>query len=831
MLFMDNTDQIHNLFDNFDLKYLDEVIDEKKAKDFENKVLPVVVSAHGVLERNRFVKVPENYIIVTFQRDGNILGLDTGRSKSGIERKCKNPTIQFLYYWIQYLQYCANLSNESDVDIQTIIKDNIKMLDDKINKYRQEVEPIFKNAPDATHVFYPNDVISDSKFSISNDTRQQLRLGITDWKTMLTEGPETCFLGSDYDEFALSEEHLFKGFERGIAKKIIHDQYDETQKNILLSELLNFMVEKTGLSSKTRRGTQQKKIYKVLFLISCRGFIRDLTNTFTLKTWINPNPFKDYYNEFQKFSKYHDQIDKKLNEIRQLVLNLKNISQPDQLKLFETSKFLYKYFFVGAMITTLHGEYIGITLEDVYTLQKILPNNQMNRNNAINILVPVRNSEGQLIRMNHPMNPKNLNPLLKNSFFIPPNVSGYIVNKGCLSGPIINLVNSIYYDLMWNQKSREYIFEKWAESIDPYLSTEMTRLKRLEYVSNMKKLFVHKKEFRHIDKYKMLNNPMFVRGFGEMLLNVPDVFYYSLIELQSAVLNYKPFERIKKSNVETQYLKFPFIDKSHWPLWTAVYNYSLLYKDFPYETPFEYAFANYRWVDEKGNSVINNLMNNPVSSSVYDIENLMEIYRSGFKHYEYNFHGLLGLYREFWINVFLPLQKIMSKYTVDNSVRLEYVMGTYSYKILISLVHASNSMTSNFRLPKGFLRYIETFDGYDVICGKYLMEQASKRIATMSVNPSNLSLPSTSSLTVNQSTSADASISSLPSSSSSADPSTAKVVVMRQVYNLDKRPQTANIILKPLVPHRIPIRPNSTSLDGHLMKNATTNVSTNVTTQ
>ncbi len=50
MLFMDNTDQIHNLFDNFDLKYLDEVIDEKKAKDFENKVLPVVVSAHGVLE-------------------------------------------------------------------------------------------------------------------------------------------------------------------------------------------------------------------------------------------------------------------------------------------------------------------------------------------------------------------------------------------------------------------------------------------------------------------------------------------------------------------------------------------------------------------------------------------------------------------------------------------------------------------------------------------------------------------------------------------------------------------------------------------------------------
>jgi hypothetical protein len=91
----------------------------------------------------------------------------------------------------------------------------------------------------------------------------------------------------------------------------------------------------------------------------------------------------------------------------------------------------------------------------------------------------------------------------------------------------------------------------------------------------------------------------------------------------------------------------------------------------------------------------------------------------------------------------------------------------------------------------------------------------------MSLNPSNLSLPSSSSLTENPSTS------SLPSSVTSADPSTstnsttAKVVVMRQVSNLDKRPQTANVILKPLVPHRIST-PNSTSLDSHLMKNSTT---------
>lgn len=721
-------------FDNFDLKYLDKLLNEEKANEFEKKILPIVVTGHGVLHRNRFVKVPENYIIITFQRDGYILGIDYGRSKSSIERKCKNPNIQFLYFWIQYLQYCSHISSESGNDFLQVMKENIHILEGKIKKYRDEIEPLFKNSSSNTYVFYPNDLIAESKFSIANDKSQKIRLGITDWKTMLSEGSDTCFSGYENQEYSLNENHLFQGFERGIAKKKTAHSKDI----ILLSELLNFMVEKTGLSTKTRKGSAQNKIYKVLFLISCRGFVRDITETFTLKPWIPANPFKNYLNELQKLSKYKPQIDSKIKTIRDAIENVSTISKNIQIRLFDSSVFLYNYFYIASMMLVFNFDTVGVSFTDVSNLQKMFPQNRMNKNNLLNVMIPFRDTHGELIKMNKTINPNQVNALIQNSYFVPPNVVGYIAMKGCFSGSMKSLVNTNYFDQMWNEKARKYIFEKWALQIEPYLEG-MTRSKKYEYITNMRKYFVYKKEFRNIDKYKMLNSLMFYRGTGELVLNVPEVFDYSLEELELVVINYKLHNRLRNSDKKIIYLKFPFIDKKHYPLWTAVYNYSLLLKDFPYETPFEYAFANYRWVDMTGKSIINELMDEPNSNDIY-IEGICDLYRNGSKYYEYNFHGHIGKYREVIYNIIVPLQNIFIKHISDPLTTLEKLLKLYSYKVLVGL-GSPFSESANFSLPKHFLRYIETYDAIDVIYGKFLIDQLNFMISK------DMSIPSASAST------------------------------------------------------------------------------------
>lgn len=691
---------------NYDRKYLNKLINNTH---FDDIVLPIVTIAHGMLFKERFIRVPENYIIITFVDDGWTLDVDSGMPKKCTMRKCNNPLVQFIYFWIQYLQSISNENPElRGREYISLIKQNIGRLNETMKQYRNEIGLFSNKSIRKSVIYYPDDLICETNINLQNS--ELMKLGTTEWKRIL-KNPDMLFKqNTKENEFSLGDEHLFSGLEKRVVKK----------KNMLLSNMLNYMVEKTGLTNRTRKSAKQKAIVKVLFVATCRGYSRMIQDelSFSLKPWIS-NPFKQYarYLNTIRTNPYLSSVIK-LDSLVKSTNDLKEFMKTKRtsIELASFSSFLYKYFCVGSNLFSLHHEFISITLEDVDNIQKLYVNNKLNKSNYLGVYIPLRNMLGNMVEMNSILNSRLPNAVFQNSFYIPKNISGYTIHLFLYDNGLFKLIDTPKYDMMWNENARKYIFEKWESNIEPYLSG--TRTQKYEYITNMRKLFVYKKRFRGIKEYTELYSLFYKNNRIPLNIPVPDVYKYTYEKLVEVMSNELIYEPLTPYHSQIKYYKFKRIDKKFWPLWSAVYKYSLLFSEFPYETPFEFAFANYRWVDENGNSVINDI----VSGEPSYVERVMSEYKKGNIAISQNFFGHIGLYREVMQKILKPILDVfIHVYPQQNEILLKNMMLLFSHNDLLMYIQPNKFLEPY----KKNIRYIETFHGLDVVYGQYNLDNIS----------------------------------------------------------------------------------------------------------
>jgi len=101
-------------------------------------LLPIVLDGHGDLEFNNFIRVPKNYIIITFQKDGRILEtISTKQEKTNCQ--CDNLYFYYIYYWMDFLQEMVLLSRTQRKLFIDTMQENIELITSKLKKLSEFV--------------------------------------------------------------------------------------------------------------------------------------------------------------------------------------------------------------------------------------------------------------------------------------------------------------------------------------------------------------------------------------------------------------------------------------------------------------------------------------------------------------------------------------------------------------------------------------------------------------------------------------------------------------------------------------------------------------------
>lgn len=682
-----------------------------KSERIEDLIMPIVLDGHGDLELSNFIKVPNNYIIVTFQKDGRVV--ETLKTKSKDSCHCDNLYFYFIYHWMDFLQKLIHQSRQAGINFFELLNENIHIIENKLREISKSIynDNLSEQLLNKTFVYYPDDLIQDTNIYYKNDDDLVKNLhGITDWHTFLEMCPSSEFLVNQKESgYHFKKNHIFKNYTRNI----YYNQ--KLRKQIKLSEFLEYSVEKTGLSNKTRKGRIQHNKTKILFIITCRGYKESIKNlTFTLKSWIPENPFQYFFKD-TLFTESNQILMNKINlfEIYKEVYSKKNLlietrrNLNGQISNFST--FLYDYFAISLELA--RKDLVFLSYEDVYDIQKIIPSNSLNSNDYMNCYIPLRNSVNNIFYLNNNQNKASLHQ----SFFVPKNICGEITKYFIEEKTYLELLENDAFESLWNILSRKYIFNKWEILMKEYceMTPEMS-----QHIQYMRKLFIYKRNTRN--KYKTKHNNFFNHQalFSLDMNSFYAYFYYDSYDN----LNYlDTWHNLRKANelidaIKDKYvLLFDFsrisnIKKMYVPIFSVVYMHLLQLEDFPYLTPFEFAFVNYRWVDENGQSVLNELMQRKASE--LEIENTLKLYSNGTNAYLQNFYGKLEDYRQVFSKIIYPIQKFIGPFTSQN-IRLETVLKLISQKYLLEIVHE----------PINTYRYIQTIPGFDVIYGKYLMDK------------------------------------------------------------------------------------------------------------
>lgn len=657
-------------------------------------LLPIVLDGHGDLEFNNFIRVPKNYIIITFQKDGRILEtISTKQEKTNCQ--CDNLYFYYIYYWMDFLQEMVLLSRTRRKLFIDTMQENIELITSKLKKLS---EFVFKYKTSEfllqkTYVYYADDLIQDTNIYYDND--EQNVHGITDWKKFMNKCPESK-LGLTFNSG-----HIYKNYSRNLS------QNEKKNKKIKLSDFLEYATEKTGLSTKTRKGQTQENITKILFVITCRGqqeTVKDLS--FTLKSWIQPeNPFQ-YFLKDKMYIERNQLLSRNINlfEIYLDVFSKKKLlldSENDEI-ILPFSTFLYKYYSVSATLS--NKDLLFIDYQDVVEIQKIFPDNTFSFKGCF---IPFRDSNNKLYQLNNNEN-ETIPSLLKKSFYVPNNIVGDILIRFFKNKTLDNVEFDLSFERLFNISSRKYIFEKWEKLIMQYCHISK------DYITYMKRKFVYMKPSRIKEKYATY---LETRPFLDVDISkyYDYFFYHNYDNLTNLDLWHEMKTAIELNDAihDKDILIFDFsklipVKKEYEKIYSVVYFHSLLIQDFPYFSPFEFAFANYRWVNDNGISVLNELLGKNITNNI-EINNVLRMYRDGSKAYMQNFHGKLCDYKDIYKKIIVPM---INSSSFENK-KMDKLMQT------ISALNLNNIIKEPYKM----FRYIETIPAFDVIYGKYLLDK------------------------------------------------------------------------------------------------------------
>lgn len=600
-----------------------------------NKVLEsVVVFGHGSIDISTFIKVPDDFLIVTFIDDGKLLCDIESKSKSGYYPSCVSMSSRFIYMWQEYLLHSIQSAKFQNKKLLDVIRETSKDMNNQIDRYLNEYVPFLETQPKHANLYFPGQLISDTKINFARD--KYTRLGVSSMEDFIDE--KNTMKSTNLNEFSFPEHHIMSDFSKTFPTKKIY-----------LGQLLDYVIEKT-------KETSEKT--KVLFLFTCREIENTFINNFlTYKPWQISSPFKSYL----------EKLDYLTNQNSQLFQS--QLTKLDQ-EMKKKPKIIYEYFCFGSQESTpskllSKGQICCIDYKDFLEYD-----HKTSYYLLIGIPIPIRDMTGDLLEMNFTE---------FKSFFLPDNIVGEIIWSALQKNPISSIIKNKYFDILWNQRSRFFIFDRWLNETKKYLKKEYADT----YITFMAHLFI----------YKKIDNEMYMQN---------EIYKNLFIELANIYLfNVHSFYEIFKKYIIPEYF-----DKIR----TDYYYYGKINENTDtFMTPFEYAIAKFRFVDENNSSLIN---------SVKSLDELQHVDGKILEYEKKKLYPLQNFYGKFemYLYVYQVLLNKIENFCISNMLinkSIKYIMEFYNYQFVQYIQNKEKVYE-----PK----HITYFDGSHVICGNYLLK-------------------------------------------------------------------------------------------------------------
>lgn len=642
---------------------VDKLLDKNKRIHFSEMCMPIVIRSHGDLLMESYIQIPKNFLVITFVTDGLPVCDIEGESAHGYETKCKSRMAKYVYIWNRFLLNIASATkynNNPSKNFIDIMNENIQFLNVELQDYRNEFNVDDDRNLEYTTVYYPGDLICNTKYTYKNDNNY--RLGVTSWDEFLKN--KNTLLNPRLPELDFEQTHPL----HGLIQKL-----DPQNNGVLyLNDIMNQMVE----------ATDNTDIIRIIFSFSCRLLIDPLEyNLLRIK--------QNYNYLYKNLFKYLNHIDKRMlehNKRFNYKLFQENINK-QIAKANNAPNILYDKFCFGSIMhfstnaKKLKTNSFSIYFDDISYSN--LKKEKTFLYTILNIHIPVRNAKGFLMDFNTYYQNSNSNELNeKTMFYLPNNIVGQILWTSFRKGGII----LPYYTYeMWNDRSKTYIFNEWSRLIYTKIQPHLVN----EYMTFMRSVFIHNMSIENIKKtYQQSQNiQMLCDGYKDHYLFLP---YYNINLVRYYILPQYHDEFIKeyKSKRLTRYIDLDL---------------------FPYLTPVEYAISTYLYLDENGQSVIN-------SVDPYDPNTNLEIMLDDYYNYdmypEINFYGNYQKYARVYQNVLKKIEDFMIKNNLKN-------MSLYDIFITYYLQYLNKY--KDYRIPQEYYD-IKVYSGLQIMTANYVLE-------------------------------------------------------------------------------------------------------------